>query len=303
LFEISDMMQMILLPLARYVLILVISYGLTGFLFPYFYRFMVEGGLVKPNYREERIPAVAGLIFVVLLPVTTVLGMIFAIPSFTTINAVLFLWVVMGMGLIGFIDDVVGNNDYKGFRGHLKALFKEHRLTTGGFKACFGAVVALVFSIASANLTGAKELSWTVAILWTVISSFLLVTLAANTINLFDLRPGRAGKIYIFGFIVILMFTKNFEVYTGLFLPILAIMLFYLPYDLKGRVMMGDVGSNLLGASLGTMMVWMFSDLGKIVAIIVLVLLHLAAEKISFSKLIDRHPFLRSLDDLGRRKK
>jgi UDP-N-acetylmuramyl pentapeptide phosphotransferase/UDP-N-acetylglucosamine-1-phosphate transferase len=79
-------------------------------------------------------------------------------------------------------------------------------------------------------------------------------------------------------------------------------MLFYLPYDLKGRVMMGDVGSNLLGATLGMMMVWMFSDLGKMVALGVLILFHLVAEKISFSKVIDQHSFLRSLDDLGRRK-
>jgi UDP-GlcNAc:undecaprenyl-phosphate GlcNAc-1-phosphate transferase len=297
LFEISDFMHMILLPLARYVLILIVSYVLTGMMFPYFYRFMVEGGLVKPNYREERIPAVAGLIFIVLIPLTTALGMIFAVQSFTTVNAVLFLWVVIGMGLIGFIDDVVGNNDYKGFRGHLKALFREHRLTTGGFKAGFGAIIALVFSIASANLINNK------LTLWIVASSFLLVTLSANTINLFDLRPGRAGKMYIAGFVLILMFTKNFEIYTGLFVPILSIMLYYLPYDLKGRVMMGDVGSNLLGASLGMMMAWMFSDLSKLVAIVVLVVLHLASEKMSFSKVIEKHWFLRSLDELGRRKK
>jgi UDP-GlcNAc:undecaprenyl-phosphate GlcNAc-1-phosphate transferase len=296
LFEISDVMHMILLPLARYVLILVVSYLLTGLALPFFYRFMIEGGLVKPNYREEQIPAVAGLIFLVLIPLTTALGMIFAVKSFTTVNAVLFLWVVIGMGLIGFIDDVVGNNDYKGFRGHLKALFKEHRLTTGGFKAIFGAIIALVFSIASANLISAK------LEFWTVVSSFLLVTLSANTINLFDLRPGRAGKMYIVGFVLVLMFTKDFEVYTGLFIPILAIMLYYLPYDLKGRVMMGDVGSNLLGASLGMMMVWMFSDLGKLVAMVLLVALHLAAEKMSFSKIIDQHRFLNKLDDLGRRK-
>jgi UDP-GlcNAc:undecaprenyl-phosphate GlcNAc-1-phosphate transferase len=294
--EISDLLNMIFLPLARYVLILVVSYVLTGIFFPYFYRFMVEGGLVKPNYRGERIPAVGVLFFVVLLPVTTVLGMTFKVQSFTTVNAVLFLWVVLGMGLIGFIDDVVGDNNYKGFRGHLKALFKEHRLTTGSFKAGFGAIIALVFSLAAANLSGGKIM------LWTVGSSFFLVTLAANAVNLFDLRPGRAGKMYIFGFILILMFTKDFEVYTGLFIPILAIMLFYLPYDLKGRVMMGDVGSNLLGATLGMMMVWMFSDLGKMVALGVLILFHLVAEKISFSKVLDQHSFLRSLDDLGRRK-
>ncbi|HYH03149.1 MAG TPA: hypothetical protein VEC37_08620, partial [Bacillota bacterium] len=165
--EISEFMHMILLSLARYVLILVISYVLTAFLFPYLYRFMVEGQLVKPNYREERIPAIAGLIFVFLLPVTTGLGMAFMVKSFTTVNAILFLWVVMGMGLIGFVDDVVGNNEQKGFRGHLKALFQQNRLTTGGFKAIFGGVIALVFSIATSNLIYGK-----IAV-WPIISNFL----------------------------------------------------------------------------------------------------------------------------------
>jgi UDP-GlcNAc:undecaprenyl-phosphate GlcNAc-1-phosphate transferase len=293
--DFSEFMHMILTSLTRYVVILFVSYVLTGFLFSYFYRFMMEARLVKPNYREERIPAVAGLIFLVLLPLTTVLGLIFAVKSFTTVNAVLFLFVTLGMGLIGFIDDVVGTHDYKGFRGHFRALLRENRLTTGAFKACFGGILALVFSITSANLVQDK-MTW-----WPVFSNFLLVTLSANAINLFDLRPGRAGKIYLLGFIVILMFSQNFEVYIGLFLPVLAIMLFYLPYDLKARVMMGDVGSNLLGASLGIMMAWMFSDRAKVVAIVILTLLHLAAEKVSFSKLIEKHRFLRSLDDLGRR--
>ncbi|HEY8462971.1 MAG TPA: phospho-N-acetylmuramoyl-pentapeptide-transferase [Bacillota bacterium] len=293
--EISEFLQTILLSLARYLLILIVSYILTWLSFPYLYRLMVEGQLVRPNYREERIPAVAGLLFVVLLPLTTGLGMAFSVKSFTTVNAVLFLWVILGMGLIGFIDDVIGDHTQKGFKGHFRALFKDKRLTTGGLKAFFGAVIALVFSIATANLVKGK------LEVWPVISNFLLVALCANSLNLFDLRPGRAGKIFIAGFVIVLMFSQDFEVYTGLFVPILAIMLYYLPYDLKARVMMGDVGSNLLGASLGVMMAWMFSDLSKLIAIILLVILQLTAEKISFSKVIDQHRLLRSLDEIGRR--
>jgi UDP-GlcNAc:undecaprenyl-phosphate GlcNAc-1-phosphate transferase len=293
--DISDFGNMILLSLARYVLILIISYALTAFSFPYLYRFMVEGELVKLNFREERIPAVAGLVFLILLPLTTCMGMFFKIESFSTINAVLFLWVVMGMGLIGFIDDAVGTHEYKGFKGHLRALLRENRLTTGGFKAIFGAVVAMIFSVATANLLSPQFSLWLIA------SSFFLVTLSANTINLFDLRPGRAGKVFIFGFVLILCLSKDFEKFAGLFIPILAIMLYYLPFDLKARVMMGDVGSNLLGASLGVMMAWMLSDLAKIIAICLLIVFHLAAEKISFSKVIEGNRLLRSLDKLGRR--
>jgi UDP-GlcNAc:undecaprenyl-phosphate GlcNAc-1-phosphate transferase len=294
--DITDFGNMILLSLVRYVLILIISYALTAFSFPYLYRFMVEAELVKANFREERIPAVAGLIFLVLLPLTIGLGMLFKIESFSTVNAVLFLWTALGMGLIGFIDDAVGTNEHKGFKGHLRALFRENRLTTGGFKAFFGAIVAIVFSAATANLLSPHFSPWL------IVMNFLLVALSANTINLFDLRPGRAGKMFIFAFILILLLSKDFEKYAGLFIPILAIMLFYLPFDLKARVMMGDVGSNLLGATLGVMMAWMLSDTGKIIAVSLLILFHLAAEKISFSKVIEGNRLLRSLDKLGRRR-
>lgn len=292
--ETAQFFTALLLSLLRYIIILAICYGITAFTFPYLLRMMQESNLVKPNFREELIPSEAGLVFVVLLPLTIGIGMFFQVKSFTTLNAILFLFVVIGMGLLGLLDDLIGTHEYKGFRGHFRALLKEKRLTSGGFKALFGAVIAMVFSMATANLF---QSSWN---LWLVFINFILVVLSANTINIFDLRPGRAGKVFLIGFILILAFSKDFENYVGLFMPILAIVLFYLPFDLKAKVMMGDVGSNLLGATLGVMMAWMLTDLGKIVAVALLIAVQLVAEKYSFTKIIEKYRWLRNFDDWGR---
>jgi UDP-N-acetylmuramyl pentapeptide phosphotransferase/UDP-N-acetylglucosamine-1-phosphate transferase len=294
--EVKDFFQPLVSSLIRYFIILLASYGLTAFVFPYIRGLISEANLTKPNFRDEMIPAVAGLIFVVMLPLICGIGLILSVKSFTSINVFLFLFVIIGMGLLGFLDDQLGNHNDKGFRGHFTALLKEKRLTTGGFKAAFGAVIALVFCIGTAKLI---KTSWAP---WQILINFLLVSLAANSINLFDLRPGRAGKIYIIGFILIFAFSKRFDDYIGLFFPILAIMMYYLPYDLRARVMMGDVGSNLLGASLGVMMAWMFSDVSKIVALIIMVALQIAAEKFSFTEIIEKYSLLRHFDQLGRRK-
>jgi len=292
--EATQFFTALLLSLLRYVSILLICYLITAFSFPYLLRLMQESNLLKPNFREELIPAEAGMVFVVLLPLTIGIGMFLKVRSFTTINAILFLFVVIGMGFLGLLDDLIGTHEHKGFRGHFRALLKEKRLTTGGFKAFFGAVIAMVFSMATASLLQAH---WN---LWLILINFVLVVLSANTINLFDLRPGRAGKVFLVGFVLILAFSKDFENYVGLFMPLLAIVLYYLPFDLKARVMMGDVGSNLLGAALGVMMAWMLTNLGKIVAAGLLIIIQLLAEKYSFTKIIENNRWLRKFDQWGR---
>ena len=295
--EAMDQFGAVALFLARYLLILAVSYLLAAVIFPSLIRLVKEAGLVRPNFKGENIPASTGIIFLAVLPFSIFLGMILKIPAFNTINSFLFLFVAIGMGFMGFFDDQLGNHDVKGFRGHFRVLFREKRLTTGGFKAIFGAVIALVFSLGTLELT---KNQWPI---WTLISNFLLVALSANSINLSDLRPGRAGKFYLFGFILIVLFSRNSESHLGLFLPVLATLLYYLPYDLRAEVMMGDSGSNLLGASLGMMMAWMFSDMSKAIALILLLGLQLLAEKYSISAIIERTSWLKYLDELGRRRK
>lgn len=294
--ELFEFLQINLFYLLRYVFLLTVSALLTVFLTPYLTKLLTDSSLLRPNYRGENIPAAAGLIFLMVLPMGFGLGFLLAIKIFTSVNAVLFLFVTLGMGLAGFSDDCLGNHTVKGFKGHIKAFLKEKKLTTGGLKALLGGTIAFVFSIANARLNGFGNYPWIVVV------DFFLVALAANIINLFDLRPGRAGKAYLVIFITVLLVSKNFIDFTGLFLPVTVILLIYLPHDLKARMMLGDAGSNLLGASLGMMMVWMLSDLGKIVALIIFFSLQFAAEKISFSEIIDKYRPLKYFDQLGRDK-
>lgn len=295
--EVNTFLQSLLTMVGKYGVILIVSYAFTALAFPFLSRMIRDARLLKPNYLGEMIPAILGLAFVVLIPLMTGLGMLLNIRSFTKENSFLFLFVVLGSGFLGLIDDFLGNHDVKGFKGHFKALIHERVLTSGGFKAIFGAILAFTFSVGSAIIINNGKL-----FIWNIIIDFLLVVLAANTINLFDLRPGRAGKVFIAVYIIVLALSKNFEQYTGLFVPILAIIFYYLPFDLRGEVMMGDVGSNLLGASLGIMMAWMLGPIAKIVAVLIMVALQLLAEKFSFTAIIEQNPALRYLDMIGRRK-
>jgi UDP-GlcNAc:undecaprenyl-phosphate GlcNAc-1-phosphate transferase len=294
--DVFDFIKPTLFSLIRYLIILIISYFLTAGTFSYLERLISEAGIKKLNYRGEKIPSSMGLIFVLLLPFITTFGMILSVKSFAMINSLLFLFITIAMGMMGFLDDQLGNN-VKGFRGHLRAFFMEKKLTSGGLKLVFGAIIALTFTVGNALWLNAGKFSWIIFV------NFFLICLAANTVNLFDLRPGRAGKVFLGAFILILLFSKYLESYISLFIPILAILLYYLPFDLHGQVMMGDVGSNLLGSSLGVMMVWMLSDLGKVIALIILISLQILAEKFSFSEIIEKYRLLRQLDEWGRGKK
>lgn len=295
--EVSGFLLGLLISFLRYLAILVFTYWVTGRVFPYLFRMLKERNLTTINYQGEQIPSEAGLIFVMLLPLTIGLGMLLSLQSFTTIHAVLFLFAVIGMGFLGLLDDLIGTQEHKGFKGHFRALFKENRLTSGGFKAIFGAIIAFVFGLASANLLQSGWKYWQIGI------DFLLLALSANTVNLFDLRPGRAGKFFAMAFVLIVVFSRDFDTYLGLFLPALAILLYYLPYDLRARVMLGDVGSNLLGAILGVMMAWMLTDAGKLMAVALLIGLQVAAEKVSFTEIISKTSWLRKFDEWGRKQK
>jgi UDP-N-acetylmuramyl pentapeptide phosphotransferase/UDP-N-acetylglucosamine-1-phosphate transferase len=294
--EAFDSITAFLLLLGEFLLIMVVSYLMSALAFPSLLNLFNEAGLVKPNYRGEKIPVSGGVLFIVMIPVITAIGILFNVKTFTVQNSFLFLFVLIAIGFMGFFDDQLSVHEVKGFRGHFRMLFEQRKLTSGAFKAIFGAIIAMVFSFGTLDL---DKGNWPV---WTFIINFLLVALTTNTINIFDLRPGRAGKIYLLGFILVLLFSRGFESYIRLFIPILTIMIYYLPFDLRGKVMLGDCGSNLLGASLGMMMAWMLNDAGKIVALVILIGVQFVAERYSFTRIIQKFRVLRYLDELGRGK-
>jgi len=163
---------------------------------------------------------------------------------------------------IGLADDRWSGEE-RGFRAHLRA-----RRTTGVLKLVGIPLVALV---RTRSLSGA-----------------LLVGLSANVLNQLDTRPGRALKVYLAAALVVDA-------------P-LALAVLLAPYDLREMTMLGDGGSNGLGAMLGLNSVDRFTGRGRWVGIGALAGLTLLGERRSLGELIERTPVLRELDALGRRR-
>ncbi len=72
------------------------------------------------------------------------------------------------------------------------------------------------------------------------------------------------------------------------------------PYDHREMTMLGDAGSNALGAMLGLESVRRLTGLRRTSAILALAAVTLVGERRSLGSLIESAPGLRSLDALGR---
>jgi UDP-N-acetylmuramyl pentapeptide phosphotransferase/UDP-N-acetylglucosamine-1-phosphate transferase len=127
-----------------------------------------------------------------------------------------------------------------------------------------------------------------------------VVALAANLANLFDRAPGRAAKSALLAFAVLAGVSRASRQLSEVAVLIGAVVGLLLD-DLHERVMLGDTGSNALGAALGLGLVVTASPTGRLVALAVLVFANAASEVVSFSEVIDRTPPLRALDGIGRR--
>ena len=167
---------------------------------------------------------------------------------------------VTAVAAIGLADDVWSGPE-RGFKGHLIA-----GRTTGVLKLVG---IPLVGLLATRKVSGA-----------------LLVGLAANFLNQLDTKPGRALKAYLAGALVV-----------GAPLGSAVLLL---PYDLRENVMLGDAGSNALGAMLGLSSVSRITGRSRWLAIGALAGLTLLGERRSLGELIERTPGLRTIDSLGR---
>jgi len=167
---------------------------------------------------------------------------------------------VAAVAAIGLADDLWSGPE-RGFRAHVRA-----GNTTGVLKLVG---IPLVGLLATRKLSGA-----------------VLVGLAANALNQLDTRPGRALKAYLLAAV-------------PLRAPVgMAVLL--LPYDLREMGMLGDAGSNALGAMLGLSSVSRFTGRGRWVAIGALTGLTVLGERRSLGSLIESTRGLRELDAFGR---
>jgi glycosyl transferase family 2 len=167
---------------------------------------------------------------------------------------------VAPVAALGLVDDLVAGPE-RGFAGHL------HRGRTTGVLKLVG--IPLAGLLATRRLSGA-----------------LLVGLAANALNQLDTKPGRALKAYTLAA-------------APLRAPLLPAVILA-PYDLREMAMLGDSGSNALGAMLGLTSVGRFTGRSRWLAIGALAGLNLFGEYRSLGSAIERTPALRTLDAMGR---
>ena len=237
-------------------------------------------GLTRMNFRGDLIPAGYGIyVLFWMIPALIVWRSITADRTIPQSYAVVLIY-----GILGFVDDKWGDRRYSGLKGHVKALLVDHTVTTGLIKAVGGVAVGI-----AAGAMIERDLTDTLL-------AGLIIALTANAFNLVDLRPGRAGALFLL-FAGVLVIASS-PVLTGLALVLVPALIVYIP-DCQGRVMLGDAGSNLLGALLGLSLILAIpSPIARLLILAVLVGLHVAAERVSLTEIIDRNPVLRQLDGL-----
>ncbi|MFN8222481.1 MAG: glycosyltransferase [Gaiellales bacterium] len=170
------------------------------------------------------------------------------------------------VALVGLADDLWSGPE-RGFRAHVRA-----GATTGTLKLVAIPLWALV---RTRSVSGA-----------------VLVGLAANVLNQLDTRPGRALKAFGLGSAVLGLRPRR----------ALSVAVLLAPYDLREMTMLGDAGSNTLGAVLGFESVRHLRRRGRIGVIAGLTALTILGERRSLGRLLETTPVLRELDALGRRR-
>lgn len=265
------------------IVIIIISVILSYFAAPILIKILNKGNALGTNYLGEKIPNCMGLIFVVVQVFNLSLIYLF----FEDENYyIIYLFSLVLMGLVGLMDDLIGEKEVKGLKGHILNFLKGNP-TTGGIKAGVGFLISLfVALVLSRNILE-------------IIINTLIIALFTNLINLFDLRPGRSAKVFIL-FAIIMLFFSVTDQYNIIIYSFFGILFVYLPLDLKAKAMMGDVGSNTMGITLGIYCAFTQNTISKLIYLLFLFTLHILAEKISFTQIIERNRLLKFLDDLGR---
>lgn len=255
--------------------------------------------LQRPNYRSHYLPTGAGIVLA--LAVATVEGGralaaaagIGDVPG-PGVTRTVILGGLFGFAALGFLDDVLGGDAERGWRAHLRAL-AAGRLSAGGVKLFGGGMLALMLASAAGSTAsgggGALRLA----------ADGALVALAANLGNAFDRAPGRTIKVSLVAWVALSVAAGGGAAGVALG-PVMGAALGLLPEDLGERLMLGDAGANALGAALGLGAVLTLGPGARLVLAGALLVLNVAADVVSFSKVIRNTPALDRLDQLGRLK-
>jgi UDP-N-acetylmuramyl pentapeptide phosphotransferase/UDP-N-acetylglucosamine-1-phosphate transferase len=220
----------------------------------------------RTNHRGEPVTLLEGPAVAVAAAAT--LAVVPGLPAGVRTAGVL---AAAGAGACGVYDDLGGDRDRRGFRGHLSALAKGE-LTTGAVKILGIGAVGLVGGALVRRRPTDTIVDKTLAA--------VVIAGSANLTNLFDLRPGRAIKAaMLVGVPGALRGGPSGVVGAG----VLGAAAGLLPEDLGERAMLGDTGANALGAVLGTAAAARASRRGLVWRALALTGMMAASEKISFT--------------------
>jgi UDP-GlcNAc:undecaprenyl-phosphate GlcNAc-1-phosphate transferase len=264
----------------------------VGIFFLYACRPVIENpALKKTNFLGQEIPGSVGFIF----PISYIVGYVLVIvfererPLVWIGPRESLLILLLGMCLLGLLDDLLGTHETSGFKGHIKEAILG-RFSTGVLKALGGLLLAMAASAPFSRH------------IWDLFLNGALIALGANLFNLLDMRPGRSLKVFfplLAGMIVLNWRLEN--AFIPYLLSVGAIALVLFPGDLSRKFMLGDSGSNVLGATVGLAIVIGAGAWWRLGVLVLFAFLNILSEKYSFSRIIGSIRVLNWLDSLGRK--
>jgi UDP-GlcNAc:undecaprenyl-phosphate/decaprenyl-phosphate GlcNAc-1-phosphate transferase len=266
---------------------LVVAGVVAALIAPALLRTLQEGGQVRENYRGALLPVPFGVL--ILAAATIALAPLAVLAQFVDGDAldVAAPAVIFGVGVLGLADDVLSGAS-RGWRGHAAAV-RGGDFSTGALKAAGTLGLALLFAY---SLTRGDD-----GLRFALIA--LVVVLATNLFNLLDLRPGRSVKAFLLLGAALCLGEWSVELLERLGLYVAPILVAG-AYDLRERAMLGDAGSNVIGAVAGVWLVLALGTTGLAVAAAVLVTITAYGEYRSINALVERTPGFRHLDSIGR---
>jgi len=268
---------------------LIVSALVAAVVAPALLRALGESRLALENYRGVTLPFPAGTVIVAAaalaagpLALIQELGIADDVlrPELRTVAIYAF-----GVAGLGLVDDALGGAP-RGWRGHGAAALRGS-ISTGALKAA-GALGLALYALSGLGYSDGEYL----------LATGVLV-LFTNLFNLLDLRPGRSVKTFALLGAGLTLGTWDVDPLWALGLFAGAVLVVGI-YDLRERAMLGDTGSNLIGALAGLWVVLALGTTGQAIALAVAVAITIYGEFRSISAFVERAPLLRQLDSFGR---
>jgi hypothetical protein len=233
-----------------------------------------------PNWDGRRVPATLGWALMA--------GVVVGTVWFGDRNRETFFGVLAGVLVFfaGLLDDFLGHRT-RGLRGHVSSLLRG-RPTTGILKLLVGTGVGIILA------------TWLGGGAVRVAASAVVIVLSINLWNVLDVVPGRALKWGIVVLAAVLPVALDRPA-GALLAAGLGAALGVLPFDLRERGMLGDAGSNPLGLLAGLGLAVALPTPWLVVAAAAAVVLQVAAETVTITRIVDGVPPFRWFDRLGRR--